>query len=158
MLINVDQLINVLHSTITMTSAWLPASDAAAFLGVKRSTLYAYAARGKIRVRPADDGRRSLYARSDLERVEARRDARAGHGAVAAGALRWGEPVLDSAITSIRDDGPWYRGRNACAWAREAVGVQAGLSCHLLMASGRASRGPCESHATTRRRAKRRGR
>ena len=25
-----------------------------------------------------------------------RRDARAGHGAVAAGALRWGEPVLDS--------------------------------------------------------------
>jgi len=42
-----------------------------------------------------------------------RRDARAGHGAVAAGALRWGEPVLDSAITAITPRGPAYRGRLA---------------------------------------------
>jgi citrate synthase len=35
--------------------------------------------------------------------------------------LRWGEPVLDSAITEIREDGPWYRGRSACAWAREGA-------------------------------------
>ncbi|HHH28610.1 MAG TPA: citrate synthase, partial [Polyangiaceae bacterium] len=45
----------------------------------------------------------------------------AGHGAVAAGALRWGEPVLDSAITAIRSDGPWYRGLSACRAAREGA-------------------------------------
>lgn len=106
------------------SSSWLTAPEAAALLGVKRSTLYAYAARGKVGVRRAEDGRRSLYSRADLERLEARRDARAGHGAVAAGALRWGEPVLDSAITDLRDDGPWYRGRSACAWAREGAAFE----------------------------------
>src|SRR5437763_1255884 len=58
-------------------------------------------------------GRPRLYALADLERLRARRDARAGHGAVAAGALRWGEPVLDSAITAITPHGPAYRGRLA---------------------------------------------
>ena len=56
---------------------------------------------------------RSLYAYGDLERLRVRRDARAGHGAVAAGALRWGEPVLDSAVTAITPRGPAYRGRLA---------------------------------------------
>jgi len=106
------------------STQWLSASEAAALLDVKRATLYAYAARGKITARPARDGRRSLYLRDDLERLRSRRDARAGHGAVAASALRWGEPVLDSAITAIRADGPWYRGRCACDWAREGVAFE----------------------------------
>src|SRR3954469_15573655 len=60
-----------------------------------------------------EGGRPRLYALADLERLRTRRDARAGHGAVAAGALRWGEPVLDSAITAITPRGPAYRGRLA---------------------------------------------
>jgi hypothetical protein len=63
--------------------------------------------------RPGAGGRPRLYALADLDRLKARRDARAGHGAVAAGALRWGEPVLDSAITAITPRGPAYRGRLA---------------------------------------------
>ena len=90
---------------------WLSTDDAVALLGVKRSTLYAYASRGKIRTQ--QHGRRKRYLRSDLDRLRARKRARAGHGAVAADALRWGQPVLDSAITQIHPEGHRYRGRSA---------------------------------------------
>lgn len=84
--------------------------EAAALLGVKRETLYAYASRGLVRSEPGGAGRERRYSRDDLERLKARRDARSGHGPVAAGALRWGEPVLESALTAIDPSGPRYRG------------------------------------------------
>jgi citrate synthase len=86
---------------------------AARHLGVSPRTLYAYVSRGLIRSVPGERGRPRLYALADLERLRVRRDARRGHGAVAAGALRWGEPVLDSAITAITPRGPAYRGQLA---------------------------------------------
>ena len=92
----------------------LSAREAAAFLAVKLPTLYAYASRGLVRSIPAGKGRARHYMRADLERLRARRDARSGHGPVAANALQWGEPVLDSAITAISpEQGPLYRGRAA---------------------------------------------
>ncbi len=99
---------------------YLSAPDAAAFLGVKLPTLYAYTSRGMIRSVPGDRGRVRRYLRADLDRLRARRDARAGHGPLAAGALRWGEPVLDTSITSIPpDEGPLHRGRAAVELASE---------------------------------------
>ena len=92
---------------------WIDAAGAARLLGVKRETLYAYVSRGLVRTRPAESGRAHLYQRDDLERLRARSQARAGHGATAASALRWGEPVLDSALTSIDERGPSYRGKLA---------------------------------------------
>lgn len=92
---------------------WLGAAAAAAHLGISQRTLYAYVSRGQVRSVPGARGRPRLYARADLDRLKARRDARSGHGAVAAGALRGGEPVLDSAITTITPRGPAYRGRLA---------------------------------------------
>jgi len=92
---------------------WVDARAAARHLGIQVRSLYAYVSRGQIRSVPGEHGRPRLYALSDLERLKVRRDARAGHGAVAAGALRWGEPVLDSAITAITPRGPAYRGRLA---------------------------------------------
>lgn len=90
---------------------YLTAEEAARLLGVKVSSLYAYASRGRIRRIQADDGRRSLYDRKDLERLlEDRGRDRAG---AAAGALDWGEPVLSSAITSIGVGGIRYRGYSA---------------------------------------------
>ena len=65
------------------------------------------------------------YARDDLARLRARHDARAGHGPVAAGALRWGEPVLDSAITAIDADGPRYRGQLAVQLAADGAPFEA---------------------------------
>ncbi len=101
--------------------AWLDAAAAARLLGVKRETLYAYASRGLVRSAPAPGSRTRRYRRADLERLAARRDARAGHGAVAAGALLWGEPVLDSAITRIEPDGHRYRGVSAVALAADGA-------------------------------------
>jgi citrate synthase len=99
--------------------AWLAAAEACALLDVKRQTLYAYVSRGLVRRVRGPGGAR--YARDDVARLRARHDARAGHGAVAAGALRWGEPVLASAITAIAADGPRYRGRSAVQLAADGV-------------------------------------
>lgn len=103
---------------------WIGARAAAALLGVKRATLYAYVSRGRVRSRAAGGSRERAYAKSDLLRLRAHRDARAGHGAVAAGALRWGEPVLDSAITEITPRGPRYRGHEAAALAADGVAFE----------------------------------
>jgi citrate synthase len=88
----------------------LDAREAAAFLGVDRRTLYAYVARGQLRSFPSAAGRARLYPREDLERLRTRSHARGGHGAVAAGALRFGEAILDSAITAVEPAGIRYRG------------------------------------------------
>ncbi len=99
-------------------------------LGVKRETLYAYASRGLIRSAPTEGSRARRYLKADLTRVKARKDARAGHGAVAAGALRFGEPVLDSAITSIAPEGHSYRGHPALTLAAQGTSFEA--VCELL--------------------------
>ncbi|HVW26822.1 MAG TPA: citrate synthase, partial [Polyangiaceae bacterium] len=91
-------------------SEYVGAAEAARLLGVKRSTLYAYASRGLLRSEPSPEGRGHRYSRADLLRLRTRGDARAGHGPVAAGALRFGEPVLSTAISFIGPDGPRYRG------------------------------------------------
>lgn len=100
---------------------WVDSRTAAKHLGIQQRTLYAYVSRGQVRSVPGVRGRPRLYALADLERLRARRDARAGHGAVAAGALRWGEPVLDSAITAITPRGPAYRGHFAIQLAARRV-------------------------------------
>src|SRR6185436_19130812 len=92
---------------------WVDAQAATRHLGIAVRSLYAYVSRGQVRSVPGERGRPRLYAFADLERLRVRREARAGHGAVAAGALRWGEPVLDSAITAITARGPAYRGHLA---------------------------------------------
>ena len=99
---------------------FLSAAEAAQLLDVKLATLYAYTSRGLIQSVPGGRGRSRRYRRRDLERLCARRDARSGHGPVAAAALRQGEPVMDSAITLISiEQGPIYRGRAAVDLARE---------------------------------------
>jgi len=96
------------------------AREAARILGVKVATLYSYASRRWVRSFPSGRHRERRYLREDLETLRHRADARLGHEAVAAGALRWGEPVLSSALTEIRPDGPWYRGHEAVELARTA--------------------------------------
>lgn len=99
---------------------FLTAAEAAELLDVKLATLYAYTSRGLVQSVPGGRGRSRRYRRRDLERLCARRDARSGHGPVAAAALRQGEPVMDSAITLISiEQGPIYRGRVALELARE---------------------------------------
>ena len=98
--------------------------EAAALLGIKAQTLYAYASRGLLRSVPSGQGRARLYARSDLERLKARHDARSGHGPVAASALRWGEPVLETSVSTIDERGPIYRGVPAIDLVRADVSFE----------------------------------
>lgn len=90
------------HPATETAGEWLDAAQATALLQIKAATLYAYVSRGQVRAVPAPAGERGhRYLRDDLLRQKARAAARAGHGAVAAAALRFGEPVLASAICQI---------------------------------------------------------
>jgi citrate synthase len=89
---------------------WLSAGEAARRLGVKPATLYAYVSRGVVRRRQAPDGR----SRFDPEEIE--RLARRGRPRRAPDAS---ELAIESAITALGDDRPYYRGRDALALAAE---------------------------------------
>jgi citrate synthase len=104
--------------------AALSSQQAADFLGVKPQTLYAYASRGLLgRV---GDSKHRQYLVEDLERLRLRQRARSGHGPVAAAALSFGYPVLDTRITEIDPErGPLYRGRAALELAARGVSFEA---------------------------------
>src|SRR6185437_15560378 len=127
-----------------MTEATLSAAEAARALGVTRPTLYAYVSRGLIRSQPRPS-RARRYAREDVERLRRRSEERRDPDKVAAHALQWGVPVLESSITLISGDALYYRGRNVVSLAREAS-VEAVAS---LIWAGRldAARPPRTGHA-----------
>ena len=97
------------------------AAEALKLLDVRPQTLYAYVSRGWIRSIPHGGRNGRLYLVQDLERMAARSRARSGHGAVAASAMNWGEPIIPTAITEITAQGPCYRGRSAVELARQHV-------------------------------------
>jgi citrate synthase len=89
--------------------------EAAEFLGIKLETLYAYVSRGLVKGAGGANGRGRRYTRADLEGLRARA------AGPAAGALRFGEPVLDTRITRMTPGGPEYRGHLAVALARDGA-------------------------------------
>jgi len=105
-------------------SDYLNREQALEVLGIKAATLYSYVSRGFIRAMPQPGGRASFYLREDVEKAKARAEARAGHGPVAASAMRWGEPVIQTGITEITPQGPRYRARLATDLAREGAGFE----------------------------------
>jgi citrate synthase len=100
-------------------SDWLSADEVCERLGVKAQTLYAYVSRGRVRAEPFPGApHRSRYHAGDVLAL-ARRKARGRKaGDVAAGAIAWGEPVLDSAITTVAGGRLYYRGRDAVRLAQ----------------------------------------
>jgi citrate synthase len=98
---------------------WLTANEAIERLGVRAQTLYAYVSRGRIEARTdAADPRKSLYSAEDVARLQQRKARGRKPALVAEDAIAWGEPVLASAITTIRDGRLYYRGRDATVLAR----------------------------------------
>jgi citrate synthase len=101
---------------------WMPVDKALAALNVRRQTLYAYVSRGLIRAQPdADDPRRSLYSAHDIRALAGRRRGTRRRAEVAAGAIAWGEPVLESAISTVRDGQLILRGRSIEELAAKAT-------------------------------------
>lgn len=107
-----------------METDLLSAQDTCALLGISQATLYAYVSRGLVESRPGPDHRSRLYLRQDVERLAQRK--RAGRGAArgAAQSLDRGLPVLETRISLIRPDGPYYRGRSAVAAVREGATLE----------------------------------
>ncbi len=103
---------------------WLTSREASQRLGVKLTTLYAYTSRGLITSLAGDDVRGRRYASEDVERLRARHSARSGHGPVAAGALRFGEPVLETRISDVVTEGPRYRGHLATELCQSGVSFE----------------------------------
>jgi citrate synthase len=99
----------------------IPAAEAARLLGVKLPTLYAYVSRGLLRSLPGRGGRARRYLRTDVEALRERGPS----VRAAAGALRWGEPILESSITAMTPEGPAYRGELAADLARRGVSFEA---------------------------------
>ena len=97
---------------------YLTARQAAGELGVSLATLYAYVSRGLIRSEAAERGGRSRrYRAEDVRKLRERKEQRRDPGKVAEGALYWGTPVMESAITLISDGKLYYRGRDVLAFA-----------------------------------------
>lgn len=92
---------------------FITSQEACRILGVKPATLYTYVSRGLLHPTAGSGRKASLYLLEEIEDLRTRSEARMGHGAVAASALRWGQPVIDTAITEITPRGPRYRGQLA---------------------------------------------
>jgi citrate synthase len=118
-------LVNIEESTLTESTALLTSAQAAARLGVKPATLYAYVSRGLLVRHPSPDGRRSLFDPADLDRLERRSAGR--HGAPSDVIVGSELALVDPAERSL-----WYRGLDALQLAREE---RFEAVCALLWAS-----------------------
>ncbi|WP_246617842.1 citrate synthase [Rhizobium populisoli] len=105
-----------------MNTLWMTAEEALALLGTKAQTLYANVSRGRIRAKPDPaDPRRSLYQSDDVNRLAQRHAGRRQSAEVAAGTIRWGDPVLPTAISTIAGERLFYRGRDAVPLAEQST-------------------------------------
>jgi citrate synthase len=101
-------------------ATYLTSKQAAKELGVTPSTLYAYVSRGLIRSEVSQGSTRERrYHAEDVQQLKRKKEHRRSPQKAAEGALKWGSPVLESAITLIADGRLYYRGRDATALARE---------------------------------------
>jgi citrate synthase len=100
------------------SEGWISAAEAVRLLRVTRPTLYAYVSRGFIRSEAtAGPTRARRYARDDVDRLRRRAEERREPDKVAAHAMHWGLPVLESSITMIADGTLYYRGHDAVVLA-----------------------------------------
>lgn len=99
---------------------YLTARQAAGELSVAPATLYAYVSRGLIRSEPIGDARERRYRAEDVRALKHRRGLAGG-----AKSADTEPPILDSAVSTITEDGPVYRGVRAVSLAADATLEQA---------------------------------
>jgi citrate synthase len=97
---------------------YLSAREAAAELAVSPATLYAYVSRGLIRSEPSVDSRAHRYRAEDVRALKDRRAPSAEPRAFRN--FDADLPVLDTAISTITEEGPVYRGVDCVALAETA--------------------------------------
>jgi citrate synthase len=89
---------------------YLSAREAAAELAISPATLYAYVSRGLIRSEPSTDSRSHRYRAEDVRGLKDRRTPTPEPRGLRS--FDADLPVMDSAIATITEDGPIYRGVN----------------------------------------------
>jgi citrate synthase len=90
---------------------YLSAREAAAELAISPATLYAYVSRGLIRSEPSSDSRSHRYRAEDVRGLKERRAPSPEPRGLRS--FDADLPVMDSAVSTITEDGPIYRGVNA---------------------------------------------
>ncbi|MFZ1988620.1 MAG: citrate synthase family protein [Alphaproteobacteria bacterium] len=101
---------------------WLTSEEAQARLKIRRETLYSYVSRGLIGAAPDEkEPRRSRYSAADIAQLTVQKRRGRKRAEVAAGAIRWGDPVLASAISTVRGGELIYRGHRISDWAKRAT-------------------------------------
>lgn len=97
---------------------YLSAREAAAELAVSPATLYAYVSRGLIRSEPSVDSRAHRYRAEDVRALKDRR----APSAEPRGFRNFDAdmPVLDTAVATITEQGPIYRGVDCVALSESA--------------------------------------
>jgi len=89
---------------------YLSAREASAELSISPATLYAYVSRGLIRSEPSSDSRSHRYRAEDVRSLKERRAPSPEPRGLRS--FDADLPVMDSAIATITEDGPIYRGVN----------------------------------------------
>ncbi|MDQ8732086.1 citrate synthase family protein [Bradyrhizobium sp. LHD-71] len=98
---------------------YLSAREAAAELAISPATLYAYVSRGLIRSEPSSDSRAHRYRADDVRALKDRRAPSAEPRAFRN--FDADLPVLDTAVSTMTDDGPVYRGVDCVALSESAT-------------------------------------
>jgi citrate synthase len=101
-----------------MGKEWLSSKEAARRLGVSSATLYAYVSRGLLRSEGSNGQRERRYSADDVAGLKRRRDVGRKAESIAANALDFGTPVLESSLTLIEQGRLYYRGWDATQLAR----------------------------------------
>jgi citrate synthase len=120
---------------------WLTAAQTLKILGVRPQTLYANVSRKRLRAKPDPrDPRRSLYLEDDVRRLARQHQGRRKNEAIATGTIEWGDPILQSALSTVVGGRLRYRGEDAITladsrtleeiasllWGGDAISVGAG--------------------------------
>lgn len=102
--------------------SWLEREAALQKLSVKAQTLYAYVSRGQISAQThPDDPRASLYSEADIDRLVKRRRRGRSRSDIATAAIAWGDPVMETELTTVRKGRLIYRGTDAVRFASHAT-------------------------------------
>jgi citrate synthase len=89
---------------------YLSAREASAELAISPATLYAYVSRGLVRSEPSSDSRSHRYRAEDVRLLKERRAPSPEPRGLRS--FDADLPVMDSAISTITEEGPIYRGVN----------------------------------------------
>jgi citrate synthase len=103
-----------------MSTEWISSTEAARRLGVSATTLYAYVSRGLLRSEGTTGRRERRYRADDVAQLKRRRAVGRKAESIAANALDFGTPVLESSLTLIEHGRLYYRGHDAARLARSS--------------------------------------